>query len=258
MKKTFFYFVIGILFANQLFGQSIITNYDVLGRVTKIIYPDSSIIIYSYDNIGNRLTIKVKAPPTKILNVKVFLEGLYAGNGIMNQAMAESKPQFGSGIADSIRMELHNIISPYKIAYSHGNAEIHTNGTLAIKTIPANLTNSYYLVIKHRNGIETWSGDVIDFSESKTLTYDFTTDASKAYGYNEKLMEGNVYAIYAGDASQDGIVDGSDMAKIDNASTGVLKGYYPEDVNGDGLVDGSDMAIIDNNSTAVVHIIRPW
>jgi len=48
------------------------------------------------------------------------------------------------------------------------------------------------------------------------------------------------------------------MAKIDNATKAIQVGYYPEDVNGDGLVDGSDMAIIDNNSVAVVFARRPW
>jgi hypothetical protein len=63
--------------------------------------------------------------------------------------------------------------------------------------------------------------------------------------------------IYGGDYSQDGAVDGTDMAAIDNASTATLLGYFPEDVNGDGQVDGSDMAMIDNNSTATVTVVRP-
>jgi len=70
-------------------------------------------------------------------------------------------------------------------------------------------------------------------------------------------MNGGVYAIFAGDDNRDGIVDGSDMAAIDNASTAVMTGYHPEDLNGDGIVDASDMAIIDNNSTAVVSAKRP-
>ena len=47
------------------------------------------------------------------------------------------------------------------------------------------------------------------------------------------------------------------MAAIDNANIVVQIGYYPEDVNGDGLVDGSDMAIIDNNVIAVVFAKKP-
>jgi hypothetical protein len=59
------------------------------------------------------------------------------------------------------------------------------------------------------------------------------------------------------DVTQDGLVDGSDLATVDNASLYVLMGYNPEDVNGDGLVDGSDMALIDNNSLAVIQAKKP-
>ena len=66
-----------------------------------------------------------------------------------------------------------------------------------------------------------------------------------------------VHEVSVGDANQDAIVDGGDMAAIDNSSTAVRVGYYPEDLNGVGIVDASDMAIIDNNSTSVVHVVRP-
>ena len=98
---------------------------------------------------------------------------------------------------------------------------------------------------------------MVDFSRS-IISYDFTTAASITYDNNMKLNGGNVYSIYAGDATQDGVVHGSDMAVIDNGSRPpIIIGYYPEDINGDGIVDASDMAIIDNNSTAVVHVVRP-
>ncbi|MBK7030464.1 MAG: hypothetical protein IPH45_15235 [Bacteroidales bacterium] len=47
------------------------------------------------------------------------------------------------------------------------------------------------------------------------------------------------------------------MAAVDNASTIVLTGYVMEDTNGDGLVDGSDMALIDNNATMAITAIIP-
>ena len=91
----------------------------------------------------------------------------------------------------------------------------------------------------------------------KHVVCNFITAAKQALGNNLKLMIDNVYAIYSGDANQDGIVDGGDMSAIDNANVAIQTGYYPEDINGDGLVDASDMALIDNNSIAVVHVRRP-
>ncbi|NVO18332.1 MAG: hypothetical protein HXX13_01455 [Bacteroidetes bacterium] len=109
--------------------------------------------------------------------------------------------------------------------------------------------------MKHRNSIETWSAVPVSFA-GNTINYNFSTSAAQAFGSNQ-LQMGSVYAIYGGDANQDSVVDGSDMASIDNASTLLLFGYNSEDINGDGIVDGTDMATVDNNSTIVVMAIRP-
>ena len=175
----------------------------------------------------------------------------------MNQARNESGPQFDNGIADSIRVELHNATSPYEFVSSFGSTYLQTNGTINIKTFTSDHTGTFYVVIKNRNSVETWSANPITINSLVPLFYDFSTSASQAYGNNLKLMSDNVYAIFSGDANQDCIVDASDMAIIDNSSTAIKLGYYPEDLNGDGIVDASDMAIIDNNSTAVVHVMRP-
>jgi hypothetical protein len=194
---------------------------------------------------------------TKILNIKLFLEGLYAGGNIMNQARGASAPEFGNGIADVVRIELHNAYSPYSIVYSNTNVELHTDGTVTIRTIPDIISDLYYIIIIHRNSIETWSNSPVNFNDLWVINYDFTNAATKAYGNNMKLMPGNAYAIYAGDATHDGFIDVSDMSTIDNVSTEIMPGYLTEDINGDGIVDVSDMSIIDNNSTVIVHVKKP-
>ena len=174
----------------------------------------------------------------------------------MRQANDIGGAKFAVGIADTIRVELHNDSYPYAKAYSYPNLNLSTDGMITINTLSGSLTGSYYVVIRHRNSVETWSANAVDFSNAGPFSYDFSTSAGNAYASNLKTM-GSIYAIYAGDANQDGIVDGSDMAAIDNASTAVMVGYHGEDLNGDGIVDASDMAIIDNNSTAVVSARRP-
>jgi hypothetical protein len=189
--------------------------------------------------------------------LKVFLEGLYAGGGTMNQAHDASGPHFSTGIADLVTVELHNATNYSNIVYSLGLMNLSTNGDIAISAIPALYSGSYYLTIKHRNSIETTSASPVSFTGG-TVNYDFSTAASKAYGNNMKLM-GTVYAIYGGDPNQNGTVDGTDMLMIDNAShPPVLRGYFPQDLNGDGIIDGTDMVMIDNNSQPpVVHVIHP-
>jgi hypothetical protein len=207
------------------------------------------------NNVSGILTVNPAA--TKTLNINLFLEGLYnSGLGVMNQAIdIPPSPKFGAGVADLVTVELHDAVT-YATAYTYTDIELLTDGTLSIGTIPGSLSDAYFIVIKHRNSLETWSATAISFSGSGPLTYDFTTDASVAYGNNMKQV-GSAWVIFGGDVSQDGIVDGTDMALIDNASTAVLQGYYVEDANGDGVVDGSDMAMIDNNSTAIVQLLRP-
>ena len=192
----------------------------------------------------------------KNLNLKVYLEGLYAGAGLMNQAHGVSGAQYGAGIADQVTVELHDASAPYATAYTYGNTNLNTNGTLAITTIPGSLSGLYYVVIKHRNSIETWSAAPVSFTGSGPVTYDFSTSAAQAYGSNQKLM-GTAYVIFGGDLSQDGSVDATDMAAVDNASTAFLTGYLAADVNGDGSVDASDMAMIDNSSTAFISLKKP-
>jgi hypothetical protein len=187
--------------------------------------------------------------------IKVFLEGLYAGGGTMNQAYDDLGPHFGPGIADQVTVELHNSATYSTIAYSLGLRNLSTTGNIAISAIPALYNGSYYLTIKHRNSIETTSGAPVSFAGS-AINYDFTTAAAKAYGDNLKLM-GTVYAIFGGDVNQDGIVDSGDMNPIENASINLTSGYVAEDVNGDGLVDSGDMNIVENNSIALVSVITP-
>jgi hypothetical protein len=192
----------------------------------------------------------------KILSLKLFLEGLYAGSNQMHQASGISEPQFDLGIADHINVSLNEATPPYALAYNFDNMEIYADGTIPSIHLPGSISGLYYIVVKHRNSIETWSAQPIDFSGVGNINYDFSTGVEQAYGNNMKLSDG-VYTNWGGDVTQDGIVDGSDLAAVDNACLSMLVGYHPEDVNGDGIVDGSDLALIDNNSLALIKRMSP-
>jgi hypothetical protein len=189
------------------------------------------------------------------LNLIVFLEGLYAGNALMVQANDENGPHFGGDIADQVTVELHNAANYSDIVYSSGPADLRTGGQVNITGIPANISGSYYITIRHRNSIETTTAGPVSFSGTN-ISYDFSTSASQAFGDNQREI-GGIFAIWGGDVNQDGIVDGGDMNPVDNASTAITFGYVPEDVNGDGIVDGGDMNTVDNNSTAIIMALIP-
>jgi hypothetical protein len=206
-------------------------------------------------NLSGVLTIN--PPPTKTLNITVFLEGLCRPlpfSGLMQEAQNENiLPQFGPGIADQIIIELHNSNASYDLAYGPYTVNLNTDGTLAINNIPGSITGSYYIVIKNRNHIETWSSIPVDFGIAGPVSYNFSTSVSQAYnnlpGNDPLKLIGSVYAINGGEALLDGIVDASDMSAVFNASKPpALAGYNNQDVNGDGIVDASDMSLIFNNS----------
>jgi hypothetical protein len=118
-------------------------------------------------------------------------------------------------------------------------------------------TGSYYIVIKHRNSIETWSKSPgTNLAQGTTNIYDFTISQSQAYG-NNLVLKGTRYCIYSGDVNQDEVVDGSDLALIDNDASNFTKGYVVTDVNGDQVVDGSDLSLDDNNASNFVSVIKP-
>ncbi len=111
----------------------------------------------------------------------------------MNEAQGSSGPQFGAGIADQVTIELRESASPNTVAYTFTDANLNTDGTVSINTIPGAISGDYYVVINHRNSIQTWSASAVSFSGSGPIAFDFTTSASQAYGNNMRLM-GTVYA----------------------------------------------------------------
>jgi hypothetical protein len=188
-----------------------------------------------------------------IFRARIFLEGLFNPSaGIMNAAQNESGNQWGPDIADHITLQLRDQNPPHGIFFEK-EIPLGING-FATLLFNQHL-DPYYVAIRHRNSIETWSAAPVSIPDL-TTTYDFTSSASLAYGDNMKPM-GSVFAIWGGDINQDGIIDSGDMNPVENASIALTSGYVVEDVNGDGLVDSGDMNIVENNSIALVTAITP-
>jgi hypothetical protein len=197
--------------------------------------------------------VQVFTQTSRVLNVTVFLEGLYTGPGMMRQASNEAGPQFGAGVADQITVELHYVSDYDSIVFSDV-VNLSVNGQASV-LVPYVHSGSYYLTVRHRNSIETTSAVPISMS-SNTVNYAFDAP-SKAYGNNLLMMISGEYVIFGGDANQDGIIDTGDMTLVDNSAASFTIGYVNSDVNGDGVVDTSDMTIIDNNASGFVVSITP-
>lgn len=191
-----------------------------------------------------------------IVNLKLFLQGYCTSvNGdqmptLLNEGVGTSYTQ-----CDTVLVELHEAISPYSTSYSIKGV-LNIDGTLSITLPGTAIGQSYYLGIRHRNTIETWSANPVMFGA--ITSYDFTTSANQAYGENQYELQTGVYAMYSGDLNQDGFIDSFDFPPLDtDIFNGVAGTYVNTDINGDGFVDIFDFPVFDLNSTNGVSSVLP-
>jgi hypothetical protein len=215
----------------------------------------------------NVVTVFVTAN-AKTINLTIILEGLYdTGTTLLNKAQdctdgISTFDKFTGTIADTLSIYLAMPADPWAFAFkSFGNA-VYTDGTISV-TVPGSYSGSYYIVIRHRFSVETWSSVPVPFN-APVINYDFTTGASLAFGNNQKSLddESSVYGIYSGDCSsstgnQEGYIDIFDNNDVFNFSQTGAYGYMAEDLTGDGFADIFDMAIVFNNMQVGVGMITP-
>ncbi len=187
-------------------------------------------------------------------NLKAYLQGYYSGSGVMKPVLANQGQVNGSTDADTVTIELHLPNPPYTIAHSYTGI-LKTNGTITCSFLNANEGLQYFVVIRHRNSVETWSLNPITLTSN--ATYDFTTAASKAYGDNQVQVESGIWAIYSGDINQDENVDLLDASILENDINQFQFGYFVTDLNGDGNVDLLDVPEMELNINAFVFSNHP-
>ncbi len=196
------------------------------------------------------------------LNVKAFLEGFYIGNSTMTASLHDLNLSNDATATDSLTV---NLWSPDSVSNINANPSfslkgiLHTNGTMGVYLPKSTIGSIYYIALKHRNSIETWSATPIKISESNY--YNFTDSASKAYGDGinapMKDMGNGEYALYSGNTDQDRTIDINDMSNTENDAFNFAYGYNNTDSNGDGASDALDMQIIENNATLQIYTARP-
>ena len=187
---------------------------------------------------------KPKVHP-QILSLTVFCEGFYdAGINSMTTS-------------DTSVVLLRSSVSPYTVVDS-ARSVISSNGTASISFLNAVSGTPYYIVIKHRNTIETWSAAPLSFNGG-SLSYNFSASAASAYGNNLKQVDASPvkFALYSGDVNKDGTIDLNDVIQIYNGANTFLTGYVVTDLTGNYVVDLTDLLMAYNNSVNFVSVIRP-
>jgi hypothetical protein len=155
---------------------------------------------------------------------------------------------------DTITVELYDGATGATLAAS-AKGVILTDGTVSL-SLPADVVgNDYYIAVKHRNTVATWSANAVTFGA--TTSYDFTSAATQAFGDNMIEVETGVFAMFTGDINQDEFVDPFDYPafELDNYNFG--SGYLATDLNGDGFVDPFDYPVFELNNYNFVMSTHP-
>lgn len=196
--------------------------------------------VYEYANSFNNIFRQ-----SQTLTLNVFIQGFYIAGPDTTRR-------------DTIKVLLRDTVSPY-IVKDSSKAFLNTNGSASLKYTNAQNNQRYYLVVKHRNSIETWSKGGGEIFSSSLLNYNFTTTLSQAFGSNMiQIDSGPVrFGIYSGDADQSGTIDAADLISIYNNALILATGYFSTDVNGDNFTDVSDLLIAYNNSINIVSVVKP-
>lgn len=156
---------------------------------------------------------------------------------------------------DTLTVELRSSVSPYNLIESRkGTGGSGITGIINFYSV-SNGT-PYYIAVKNRNSITTWSSGPVSFT-GYALNYDFTTSASQAYGSNQKNSNG-LWSFYQGDVNQDAEISLADVLTIYNSASNYESGpYIITDLNCDGYADLSDIIPAFNNSAAFISVQRP-
>jgi len=214
------------------------------------------------DNTGNREngksspddSVTLEQAPANLM-VRCYIEGFYRGGGFMASPLFNAGLVTDSTLSDSVTVELHETTSPFDLIYETTGI-LKNNGRVEVKLPYSEVNKSYYITLRHRNAMETWTSNPVAFSLN--TSYDFSSSASMAYGNNQTQVDAGVFAIYSGDLNpQDGVMDLFDQVVLDNDVVSFAGGYIVTDLNGDGSVDLFDQVIMDNNILNFICVVRP-
>ncbi|MEO7358424.1 MAG: hypothetical protein ABIY50_12975, partial [Ignavibacteria bacterium] len=189
MKSIIYLTTLLFLLTSILYGQSVLdyqTGTDIQIQAGADVCADDVNINGTYTIAGT-----ICGGTAYFLSLTALIQGFY-------------NPSTNFMITDTVTVFLRSATSPYAIIeFSKNILSPSGIGTF----IFSNVTNgtNYYIVIKHRNSIETWSTTGNAFA-SGSLAYNFTPAANTAYGNNQIQVDISParFAVYSGDVDQDG------------------------------------------------------
>lgn len=156
--------VVGPVASAQLMGDS--TGVDSIGSG---VY---TLAVTDANGCNSSAVITVPNPPNPCvvnLQLRLFIEGFYQGN---NQMTGVLNPVS----TDTVTVSLADTAAPYTVQYT-ARGIVGVNGYVTLVFPGAVWNTARYIVIRHRNSLETWSKVPFVFGASAN-TEDFTDAAS--------------------------------------------------------------------------------
>ncbi len=237
--------------------------------------PRTATVTVSATGVPSQNIVVTQGVPGIVVNV--FLEGAYAGAGLMsttlktgalltlsqpynitpwNYAGTETVTSIPADVVDWVLVELRQAATPEaalpgtttlpgwpKACFLKSNGSIVdldgiTPPALGNPTITTNL----YVIIRHRNHIAIMSAAGMTLTGSNYV-YNFTDALSKAHGGSSgyKGIAAGVFGMVSGDADPDGNISILDFTKwaTDYGQTSI---YLPSDIDADGEVSVLDFS----------------
>jgi len=210
------------------------------------------------------------------LNLKIFLEGPYAGGSTMNTNLNSggylpilqpfnSSPWNYDGIekvTDNFFASHTNIVDwvfvELRTSTSSSTIVAQRAGLLRDDGIIVGLDGSsplrfglpagnYYIVVHHRNHLSVMSRNTITVnSYPPAVSYDFTTAMNQAYTTGSDPMidlGGEVFGMYSADANGDGTINATDLNSYWIPQNGTPYNYFSKtaDYNLDATINATDL-----------------
>lgn len=209
----------------------IIPNSNPLTKISAYIWKSNQII-------SANSTFVIRPLSNKELDITALVQGFYSISEVM--------------IPDTITVKLHNSTSPWSLV-DQAKVLVDASGRAITNFFSVSDGTNYYLAVKHRNSVETWSANPVAFSSGK-LSYDFTTASTKAYsdGVNTNLpmvQIGSKWCFWSGEVTNNYFIEFDDLLTVYNFYLLALEdpGYYTEDITGNGFVEFDDVVLVYNN-----------
>ena len=204
------------------------------------------------------------------IDLKVFLEGPFSGSLMqtdlndqnlipLTQPYSVSPWNYGGSenvveipnpyIVDWILVEIRDAASPATADQStiigrQAGFVLQDGSIVSIDGVSdmqfdATVSQDLYVVVFHRNHLGIMSANPLPQTDGN-YTYNFTTDAAKAYGTSpqQKQLAAGIYGMYGGDMNGNGNIGAAD--KNSWSSSVGLPGYLLTDANLDGQTDNKD------------------